>query len=229
MDGPPPINYVQAADRVRIAYWELGRGEPIVQLPAIPFSHIEFEWRMPELRRTYQLLAQRRRLLRYDARGTGLSERNVDDFSLDSQLLDLDAVVKAARPPCALIATFYASPIAIAYAARHPEHVSALLLWSPVAQGALDLQNKNLAAIIWLWENDWDLYRKTAAHAFMGWSEPEAAKMFAEYIDASITQATGKRIFDTIHEEYDVLGLLPRIQTPTLVMHRPEFPSPVKA
>jgi DNA-binding CsgD family transcriptional regulator/pimeloyl-ACP methyl ester carboxylesterase len=224
MDGAPEIRYIQAGDGMRIACWEIGQGDPIVQLPAVPFSHIEFEWRMPELRRTYQLLALRRRLIRYDSRGMGLSERNVDDFSLDSFVLDLEAVMQLAGQPAALVASLYASPVAIAYAARHPDHVSALLLWCPVAQGALDLQNQALAAIIWLWENDWDLYRRTAAHAFMGWSEPEAARTFADYIDAAITQATGKRIFDTIHEEYDVLDLLSQVRCPTLVMYRPEFP-----
>lgn len=223
MDDTPAIQFTTAADGVRIAYWSIGQGAPIIQLPAIPFSHIEFEWQMSRLRRSYQLLSVRRQLVRYDSRGTGLSQRGVDDFSLDCLLLDLDAAVSVAGGPCALIATFYAAPIAIAYAVRNPEKVSALLLWCPVAQGRLDFENKNLAAIIWLWENDWELYRRTAAHAFMGWTEPEAAKMFADYINACVGQHEGKRLFDAIHE-YDVLDLLPRIQCPTLVMYRPGLP-----
>jgi DNA-binding CsgD family transcriptional regulator len=133
-------------------------------------------------------------------------------------------VVQVAGAPCALIASFYASPIAVAYAVQNPDKVSALLLWCPVAQGKLDLENENLRAIIWLWENDWELYRRTAAHAFTSWADPDAARMFADYIDASITQATGIKIFDTIHESYDVLDILGEVKCPTLVAYRPELP-----
>src|SRR3990172_2523521 len=92
MDGPL-VCYATTADGVSIAYWTLGQGPPLVQLPALPHSHIQKEWEFPEWRRGYELAATERTMVRYDGRGTGLSQRDVEDFSLDAMIADLDAVV----------------------------------------------------------------------------------------------------------------------------------------
>jgi len=89
----PQIHYVKTSDGVSIAYWTLGEGLPLVMMPAGIFSHIQLEWQAPEMRRWYERLSETRRLVRYDDRGVGLSDRDVIDFSLDALLLDLDTVV----------------------------------------------------------------------------------------------------------------------------------------
>jgi pimeloyl-ACP methyl ester carboxylesterase len=88
----PRIQYAKTADGVSIAFWTLGEGMPYL-MPNVPFSHIQLEWQMPGWRRWYERLAEKRMLVRYDERGTGLSERNVADYSVDAQMLDLEAVV----------------------------------------------------------------------------------------------------------------------------------------
>ena len=83
----PRIQYAQAKDGVSIAFWTLGEGEPFIYMPA-QFSHIQLEWQHIEYRRWFERLAEKRMVVRYDGRGTGLSERDVTDYSLDARLLD---------------------------------------------------------------------------------------------------------------------------------------------
>jgi len=89
----PRIQYAKTADGVSIAFWTLGEGTSAVWMSNLPLSHIQLEWQNPDQRRWYERLAEKRKLVRYDGRGTGLSDREVTDFSLDAQMLDLEAVV----------------------------------------------------------------------------------------------------------------------------------------
>ena len=133
----PRIQYAQAADGVSIAFCTAGEGQPLVWLNALPFSHIQLEWQLPDISTWYERLAQRRKFVRYDYRGSGLSDRDVTDYSLDAHVLDLEAVVdRLGLEPFNLFAIFHAGPVAIAYAARHPERVSHLVLWCSWARGS---------------------------------------------------------------------------------------------
>src|SRR3972149_2164837 len=125
----PRIQYAKTSDGVSIPCWTLGEGMPLVHTP-FTFGHIQMEWQFPDIRRWYERLAEKRRLLRYDIRGTGLSQREAPEISLDSLLLDLDAVVdRAGVERFALLGIEHSGVAAIVYAARHPEGGSALLLW----------------------------------------------------------------------------------------------------
>jgi hypothetical protein len=85
----PRIQYAQTADGVSIAFWMLGEGMTFVYMPTAPWRHIELEWQDPEQRRWYERLAQKRKLVRYDGRGAGLSDRDATDYSLDALVRDL--------------------------------------------------------------------------------------------------------------------------------------------
>jgi len=93
----PRIQYARTADGVSIAFWTLGEGTPLVEMPAMPLSNIQMEWQIPEVRRWYERLSEKIKLVRYDCRGAGLSDRDVTDYSFEAQVLDLEAVVD--RPP----------------------------------------------------------------------------------------------------------------------------------
>ena len=128
----PRIQYARTADGVNIAFWTLGEGAPFVHMPSVPYSHIQMEWQDPGCRRWYERLAQKRKLVRYDGRGSGLSDRNVADYSVDAQMLDLEAVAERLGLQRFVLAPSGAgAPVAVAYAARHPEAVSHLVLWCP--------------------------------------------------------------------------------------------------
>jgi len=101
--SPPPmdpqVRYARTADDVSIAYWTFGEGPVLVVTPLVPYSHIEMEWQNPYIRRWYQRLGEFVTVVRYDGRGTGLSQRDVGDVSLEASVRDLEAVVdRQARP-----------------------------------------------------------------------------------------------------------------------------------
>ena len=217
----PRIQYVQTKDGVSIAFWTMGKGMPLVYMPDIPFSHMQLEWRGRGSRRWYERLAERRRLVRYDGRGVGLSEREVTDFSLDAQVLDLEAVVdRLELEKFALFATVHGGPIAIAYAARHPEQVSHLFLWFSYARGSEPRWVRRLGGLM---DKEWEVYTETVARSLLGWSEGKGASRYAEFIRESIGPEGLQRSWDAIRQ-FDASDLLGQVRSPTLVLHRRQFP-----
>src|SRR2546426_121880 len=133
-------------------------------MQGLPFSHIALEWQIPEWRSRMEQLAQNRMLIRFDNRGLGLSQRGILDFSVDALLLDLEAVVdRLGLHRFALFGTYTSGPLAIAYAARHPERVSHLILLSTWAR-ASDLVPR-AAPLVELIEKDWTLLTEASAHS----------------------------------------------------------------
>jgi pimeloyl-ACP methyl ester carboxylesterase len=109
----PRIQYAQTKDGVSIAFWTMGEGIPIVYSLGAPFSHMQQEWELREFRPWYERLARNAKLIRYNTRGTGLSEREVTDHSLDAHVLDLEAVVDRLNlKQFSLYGTYHSSPAA---------------------------------------------------------------------------------------------------------------------
>ncbi len=131
----PRVQYVTTADGVSVAFACVGAGPVVVEMPPLPFRHLQRSWDFPEERHWFERLARAHTLVQYDPRGMGLSQRDGVDLSLEGQLLDLDAVLdRVGGGPVALLAFLTAGPVAIAFAARHPEQVSHLVLWSTGAR-----------------------------------------------------------------------------------------------
>ena len=231
-DGPPSggvgprIQYAQTKDGVSIAYWALGEGRPLVHMPYPRLSHVQLEWQRPEWRSWYERLIERRRLIRYDTRGTGLSDRNRIDYSVDSLVLDLAAVVdRLELDRFALFAPRASGPAAIAYAARYPERVSHLLLWCTWARAPTGRRSAQLQIILALRDQDWELYTETYAHVVLGWSAGEQARRYAAFIRQSLSPESS-RALDDATGKFDVAQILPQVQVPTLVLHRSSVPVP---
>jgi class 3 adenylate cyclase len=222
----PHIQYAETADGVSIAFWTLGEGPPFVCMPNVPWSHLELEWQDPRLRRWLERLAEKRLVVRYDNRGSGLSDREIADFSLDAHLRDMEAVVdRLGLETFALMGPLHSGPAAIAYAARHPERVSHLILWCTYARGSDYSSVPQVQAIRALMDKDWDVYTETVAHVGFGWSAGEDARQFAGFIRGSVSQQAVQAFRDAI-DEYDVTDLLARVTSPTLVLHRRRFELP---
>ena len=216
----PRIQYARTADGVSIAFWTLGEGNPLILAPALPFSHIELEWQIPEFRRAYERLAQTGRLIKYDCRGSGLSDRKLPDYSLAALQLDLEAVVdRLGLEAFALCGVVHSGPVVISYAVRHPERVTHLVLWCSWARGSDVFGAPQMQAFGSLRRFDWGTYTETQSHSLMGWSAPESAQRFAEYIRECITPEVAETAFAAI-AAFDADALLPRVTAPTLVLHR---------
>ena len=180
------VQYAKTADGVSMALWSLGKGEPLVYMTGGPWNHIEL-WEIPECRRWYGRLAQNRMLVRYDVRGTGLSDREVTDYSLDAQVLDLEAVVdQLGLDRFSLFGAANAGPVAIAYAVRHPKRLSRLVLWCAWAKG-MHLTSPRLQVWLGLLDQDWQLMTDTCIHLALGWTEGDLGRLAAEYLRESVT------------------------------------------
>jgi class 3 adenylate cyclase len=220
----PRIQYAQTSDGVSIAFWTLGEGRPLVHLPNIPFSHVQLEWQLPGWRRWYERLAERSMLVRYDTRGSGLSDREVTDFSLDALVLDLEGLVNSLQlEQFSLLAPLFSGPVAIAYAARRPERVSHLILWCSYARGSEYYRSPQVQALRALRDKDWETYTETVAHSFLGWSAGDEAHQFAVYMQECSTPDAVQSVWNA-QTEHDVVALLPQVRSPTLVMHRRQLP-----
>jgi len=221
----PRIQYAQTADGVSIAFWTLGEGTPLLYMPP-PFTHVQMEWQFPEMRRWYERLAQKRKLIRFDTRGFGLSQREVTVLSLEAGILDLKAVVdRLGLETFALLGFEHSGPAAIVYAARHPERVSHLVLWGSYARPSDWTRSPLIQATRALIEKDWETYTETVAHVAFGWSEGEQARRYATLIRESATPEVMERGLRALNE-FDVTAFLPQVTAPTLVLHRRQFPYP---
>jgi hypothetical protein len=129
------VRYCKAPDGVRLAYATVGSGLPLVR-SAHWLSHLEYDWELPIRRPLLLNLARDNLLIRYDPRGSGLSDWDVGDISLDARVSDMETVVNAVgldRFP--IIAFSQGCAVSIAFAARHPERVSHLVLYGGFAVG----------------------------------------------------------------------------------------------
>ncbi len=212
----PRIQYAQTKDGVSIAFWTIGEGAPFVHMPMM-FSHIQLEWQWPDVRRWYERLAEKRKLVRYDGRGTGLSERDVSDYSLDARVLDLEAIVdRLGLERFALWGTHDWGPVAIAYAARRPQRVSHLVLWCTYAKTSDPPWANALDEMV---TKDWEMATETMARGVLGWSAGEEARRAAAFMRESITPEACMAT-SLAANEFDVTDLLPQVRSPTLVLHR---------
>lgn len=213
----PPVRHAITSDGVRIACWTLGNGPPLVYLAGGPWSHIEL-WQVPECQRWYARLAQGRLLVRYDIRGTGQSARRVADFSLDALVRDVEAVVEGlSLERFALFAAADAGPVAVSFAAQHPEQVEHLILWCTWARNA-DIRSPRIRAWLGLLDQDWELMTDTCAQIVLGWSG-EVGRRAAQHLRESISPEAARTAL-TAYGQFDVTHLLPRIQARTLVVQR---------
>ena len=127
---PHSVQFASTSDGVGIAYWAIGDGIPLVIPPIIVSSHLEIELQIPSRRAVYEGLARDARVVRYDCRGMGMSQRDAIDFSVEAAMRDLEAVVdKLGFETFALLRLPSSGDVCFAYAAAHPERVSHLIVW----------------------------------------------------------------------------------------------------
>jgi pimeloyl-ACP methyl ester carboxylesterase/DNA-binding CsgD family transcriptional regulator len=216
----PRIEFAAAGDGTRIAWTAAGDGPAVVLMPGVPLSNFEAEWRIPAMRRAYTRLAERVRLIQYDGRGTGRSQRDVTDLTLEAHLRDLDAVLDAARVRDVVLLGFYHSVItALAWAARHPDRTRGLVLFGGAARGWDPMREAGTQALLSLIDRDWDTFVESAAHAWLGWPDDAEGRLAAEAFRTATSPAVARATLQA-SAEMDVTAEAATIRAPALVLHR---------
>jgi pimeloyl-ACP methyl ester carboxylesterase/DNA-binding winged helix-turn-helix (wHTH) protein len=220
------VAFCRSADGTRIAYATSGDGVPLVKAGNW-LTHLEHDWTSPVWRPMLDRLDASFRLVRYDQRGNGLSDWDVSDFSLERFVEDLAAVVDAAgldRFP--LYATSQGVPIAIGYAARHPDRVTRLILHGGYEKGRLlrmaESERAQGEAILTLIRHGWGKrdspFIAAFASMFMPGGDREQIDSLADLQRRTTSPENAASIRAAI-DRFDVSELLCRIEAPTLVIH----------
>ena len=215
----PRIRYCRTVDGVSIAFWSIGQGEPIIDAGHPP-THCEMEWRLAPVRAWYERFAARHQFIRFDSRGTGLSAREIDEYSLDTMVRDLEAVVDTlAVDRFTLVGGMNSGVSSIAYAALHPDRVPRLILWCAYARGREFFDDSGTRALREMAERDWHMFTETASRSRFSWEADEHAREYALQWRAAITPRVQGMLMDSLRD-VDVTPLLSRIGAPTLVLQR---------
>jgi pimeloyl-ACP methyl ester carboxylesterase/DNA-binding CsgD family transcriptional regulator len=176
---------------------------------------------MGPARSLWERLAERYRVIRYDRRGTGLSDRTADDFSLAAQTGDLAAVVAACGEPCVALLGFSAGgPVVIAYAAAHPENVSHLILYGTYASGSYGAVAELAKALNQMIKADWGgLGSLAMADIYIPGATTEQRQTFAMYQQQCATMEVALGQAEAVGT-FRVKELLKDVSTPALVIHK---------
>ena len=220
------IRFCTTSDGVGIAYATTGEGPTLVHVQGW-VSHLEFEMESPPNRTTVDAFSADHTFVRYDGRGTGLSDRNVTDFSLEARVRDLKAVVDALKVrPVALYGISAGASTAIAYAVRHPGRVSRLVLYGavfPNRKAQTAEERERLQAMVTLIRQGWGKNNPALRQMFTGLFMPDAdAKQLRWFNEMQRVSATPESViaFLTAQGSINIRDMLPKVKAATLVIHR---------
>ena len=223
----PQTRYALTDDGAHIAYQVLGQGDrDIVFVPGL-MSHLDLVWEDADTALLYQRLATLGRLILFDKRDTGLSDRAVGDLSLQERMRDVHAVMRAAGSARAVLFGYSeGAPMSILFTATYPEQVTALILGSaaarwfpapdyPCGEAAVEMYEslRDIAAHHWGRGDSIEWYLPSRA------ADPHARELFARFERLAVTPGAFLRMTAMIRE-IDVRAALPSIHVPTLVIHR---------
>lgn len=225
----PGIQYTKTTDGVRIAFLTVGSGPPVVFASNI-FGDAHFYHSLPwqHVRCvTDRLSLLGWKVIRYDVRGMGSSDRNVADLTLDARVRDLDAVVtQLGLDRFVLCGLSIGAATAIAFAARKPSRVSRLVLLSPFISAAelFALPDLRVASSVMAsGEQEWNVVTNVLSHVASGFESKTLGNQMADAMRQA-TSAAGLEEFNRASARMDLKHLLPQIAVPTLVIHEPTFP-----
>jgi pimeloyl-ACP methyl ester carboxylesterase/DNA-binding winged helix-turn-helix (wHTH) protein len=220
------IRFCTAADGPAIAYASVGSGPPLVKAGNW-LNHLEYDWNSPIWSHLLHWLARDYRLIRYDARGNGLSDWDVGSVTLDHFVTDLEAVIEASGlKRFSLFGVSQGCAVSIAYAVRHPEQVSKLVLYGGFALGRRmrghHIDAEQAEAMLTLMRTGWGqenpAFRQFFTSLFVPGATPEQMDWFnnLQRVTTSAENAVKMRL---VSDYMNIVDLLPLVKMPTLVMH----------
>jgi pimeloyl-ACP methyl ester carboxylesterase/DNA-binding CsgD family transcriptional regulator len=225
---PPPsdtgIRFCRSADGTRIAWAVHGSGPPLV-ISSCWLSHLQHDWQSPVWRHFLDELGAIATVIRYDERGFGMSDWDVDDFSIPVRLADLEAVVDAAPlDRFALLGMSGGSAPALAYAAAHPGHLTRLILYGtvcgePVIRDAEQMaEEETYRSMIRVgWAKEDPIFRRVFTTVYIPEATEEQMRWFDDLqrMSTSAKNAVASRI---ARQSVDLRDEIPRITAPTLIL-----------
>jgi pimeloyl-ACP methyl ester carboxylesterase len=221
------IRFCTSRDGVRIAYATCGSGPPLVWV-AHWVHHLELDWNSLVWRPWLLLLTRRHTLIRYDMRGCGLSDQEGVEFSFEKFVEDLEAVIEAANlEQCALFGTVNGSAISMAYAVRHPNRVSHLVLYASYVRNRLagsptpwemEEAQARLKVIELGWPNDTPAYGQFFTSLHMPDASAEQFHSFNELVRRTTCPANAVALLQAFFR-IDAREIVPKVRCPTLVLH----------
>lgn len=215
------VRFCKTSDGVRIAYATYGSGPPLVFVSGW-ISHLDLDWQIPAARETMEALGQHFMTVGLDKRGTGLSDRGLDDYSIDARIRDVEAVVDALG-----LDQFYMAgmseggPTCLTYAARHPERVLKMSLYGTFARGeGLAGGSKEMqASVLYVVKAEWGMGSKLLTDFFLGTdADPNFARIFAQYQQAGATAEDALKMLEA-DVAINVTEVLPNVKAPVLIIH----------
>jgi pimeloyl-ACP methyl ester carboxylesterase len=203
----------------RIAYATVGTGPPLV-LPALWISHLELEWGFAEFRAFIEALARDHTVVRYDRAGTGLSDRGEHEPGLEAEVRTIEAIADAlGLSELALLGISWGACPAVAFAARHPERVRALVLVGGYAHGEDIAPEPLRAALLDTVRAHWGAGSRMLADVWLPGADADTRDRFARLQRAAATPEIAAAMLDAVYRT-DVREILPQVHAPTLVIHR---------
>jgi len=220
----PQIQYAKTSDGVNIAYYAIGQG-PTLLILLMPSSHLEAEWQIDLNRKRITAAAQRFTVVRLDPRGFGLSDRDPDDFAVDSLVLDIEAVVdRIGLDDLRIYSTENARVPALAYTARHPEKVTRLVQTPNAAASFQDMKSERLEKLVELGKVDWKLASETFVRTINPGLPDQVVHDQAGLFRASIEYTSYVRLIADMRR-WDVDAEATSLSTPTLLIHQRNNPN----
>jgi class 3 adenylate cyclase/pimeloyl-ACP methyl ester carboxylesterase len=213
------IQFCTTIDGVRIAYSMVGQG-PFLVIPPGWVSHLQLQWEHPSAREYLEKGTRNHTFLFYDKHGCGLSERNRTEFTLESEVRPLEAVINHLKlKRFALFGFSQGGPVAIAYAIKYPKRVSHLILYDAYARGEAITTEEFKKSFSSLIRSAWGVGSKTLADIFLPGADASALNWVKRYQREAATPEMAAKLLDLTYN-LDVTDLLPRLRVPTLVIHR---------
>jgi class 3 adenylate cyclase len=211
-----PIQFCTTSDGVRIAYVVIGEGPPLVRVMGF-VTHLELDRDLALFPSTRMGTVPGFQSIRFDKRGTGLSDRGMTDFSTATRLRDLEAVVDALKlKKFYLFGVSEAGPIAMMYAAEHPRRVIKLALYGTLAFGGGG--NPTSRALASLARAEWGMGSDAMSGLLAPGATAEEREVVGRYQRAAAKSEEAALMIEATGL-VDVRSLLPRIKAPTIVIH----------
>ncbi len=218
---------IKTRDGVSIAWASAGSGPTLVKASNW-LTHLDHDWDSPVWRHWTRFLAEHFTYVRYDERGCGMSQWDVADVGPGRWIEDLTAVIEAAAPTgqVAILGISQGAAAAIQYALAHPDRVSHLIFCGAYAQGVArrgdDSAAKRYEAILELtrqgWGRDNPVYRQLFTSRFIPGATHEQIQWWNDLCRRTASPEMAARLLEA-RMHADIVELLPRVTTPTLVLH----------